>query len=103
MPYFFRPQSADQDPRRTRRPTCRACKQRIVYVPTAKSGGAKFMPCQPHLEYGDGKKTLVVLDDQLHGHVIVKAPPEMVGRQPHFGRLCPEGVLDQLNKALRNP
>ena len=44
--------------------------------------------------YGDGVKTLVT----HAGEMIVKAGPDVLGREPHYGRVCPEGVLDQITR-----
>lgn len=75
------------DPARKRTPTCARCGGRIVFVTSAKNP-ERQIPCQPEWEYGDRKKTLVVVDERLRGHMMVKAPPDVRGRQPHFGRVC---------------
>lgn len=43
------------------------------------------MPCDVPWVYGDGQKTLIVLDEHLRGHSVVKAPPHYRGRESHFG------------------
>ena len=68
-----------------RTPRCPACGQKIVWVPTAASDGAKHTMCDPDWQYGDGKKTLVTRD----GKQIVEAGEEVLGREPHWGT-CPK-------------
>lgn len=85
---------ADQN--RTRTPRCPACNQKIVWVPTAASGGTRHTMCDPEWHRGDGKKTLVTRD----GQQIVEAGPEVLGREPHWGT-CPEKErLQKLTKKL---
>lgn len=77
-------QQQDVDPARKQKPTCQVCGARIIWVVSAKNPD-KRIPCQPEWEYGDGKKTLIALDERMRGIMIVKAGPEVRGRQPHFG------------------
>lgn len=72
-----------RDERRSK-PTCPACGQRIIFVKTAASGGTRRTMCDPPWHRGDGRKTLVTRD----GRQIVKAPPSVLGREPHWGT-CP--------------
>jgi len=71
-------------PSRRQKPECPACGQRVILVKTAASGGVKRTMCDPEWHRGDGRKTLVTRD----GRQIVKAPPEVLGREPHWGT-CP--------------
>lgn len=71
--------------------TCKGCGARIVWMKMAPKddgtpGGA--MPCDPEWKFGDGKKNLIVLDEDSRGHLIVKAEPGVLGREPHWGS-CP--------------
>ena len=72
------------DPARKRQPKCERCGERIVFVKSAKHRD-KLIPCQPDWEYGDGRKTLVVLDEQMYGRMFIRPGEDIRGRQPHFG------------------
>jgi len=62
---------------------CGLCGSRIHWVFVRKVGvlTGKKMPCEIDLKRGDGRMTLVTND----GHVRVKAGPEVLGYEPHFG------------------
>ena len=96
MPWYQHPIPPDQDPRRTKKPTCSKCGQRVVYVRSARK--KRPIPCNVDQKYGDGEVTLVTWD----GHMIPKAGPEILGREPHFGRNCPEGSLERIEQFIRN-
>lgn len=73
-------------------PTCPACGHRIIWVqmaPNATGGPGGKMPCNPTWLYGDGRRTLIVLDEGLRGHSVVKAGENVFGRESHFGT-CPK-------------
>ena len=80
--------------KRKSRPKCRQCGREIVFVASAKSG--RKIPCDPPLDYGDGKKTLVT----LRGEMIPKAGPHVLGREPHFGT-CPARKKERKEKKRR--
>lgn len=73
------------DPARTRQSECRTCGRRLVFVQMATGG---TMPCDPVQVYGDGRRTLVVRDAQLVGHLVTAAGPDVFGLEPHWGT-CP--------------
>lgn len=81
----FAPQ--ELDPHRYRKPTCRKCGGRIVWVQMQRKDGrggyerGGTMPCEVRWEYGDGEKTLVT----AQGIMVQSAPPSVLGREPHFG------------------
>lgn len=70
---------------RTSRCKCGAV---IVWIrmhrkPNGEAGGV--MPCDYELKPGDGERTLVVIDEDGLGQMIVKAGRDILGREPHFG------------------
>ena len=74
--------------RRRKRPArCWACGTHIVLVPMVRADGQPggTMPCENRWEYGDGRRTLIVLDEEGMGHQVVQAGPELLGREPHWG------------------
>ena len=72
---------------RQHQPTCEHCSQRIVFVEMADSG--KSMPVDPDWQAGDGRRHLIVQDEELKGHLVQHAPPHVTGRRPHWAT-CPE-------------
>lgn len=77
------------DPAKTRVPTCSKCGRDLVFVVMHDTG--KRMPCDPGMQPGDGKKTLVVRWERgrdVVGRVMAKAPETATGLEPHFGT-CP--------------
>lgn len=88
--------SSIADKKRTRTPRCPACSQKIVWVPTAASGGTKHTMCDPEWLHGDGKRTLVTRD----GHQVVEAGPQVLGREPHWGTCPKKEKLKTLTKRL---
>ena len=60
--------------------TCE-CGKRIHFIRMATGG---TMPAE-ELRHGDGRISLVVLDDTGLGHVVPKAGRDVVGREPHWG------------------
>lgn len=86
-------------------PTCRSCGSRVVFVSMKRKSATGYvpggtMPCEAKWEYGDHQKTLVTHD----GIMIQKAPPEVLGREPHFGNCRaaakPNGAADSLERLL---
>lgn len=75
----------------SRKATCSGCGASLVWIQMAtrkdgKPGGR--MPCDAQWQYGDGRRSLVVTDDRELGHLLARASPEVLGREPHFAT-CP--------------
>ena len=68
------------------RHTC-TCGALLVGIRMIRKGGRRggVMPCHDEIIRGDGSKNLVILDDFGFGHLVVRAPASIWGREVHWG------------------
>lgn len=85
---------------RMREAACERCGRRIIFVAMAKSG--RLMPCDPAWAYGDGRRTLIVQDEEMRGHVVTRAPEAVRGREAHWGT-CPALKAERERRPQENP
>jgi len=86
---------------------CKLCNRTIRYMRVKRkikgSDPARYedggtMPVDPALQWGDGRRTLVVIHPvEMRGRVVVKAGPEIQGLESHFGT-CPVYLKRQRQK-----
>ena len=70
---------------------CRGCGASILFVkmgPRADGTPGGMMPLDIAWRYGDGRRNLVVLDEQGRGKLLVRPGKGVLGREPHWGS-CP--------------
>lgn len=85
-------------------PTCSACGERIVWIQMGlrqdgREGGT--MPCDPEWRYGNGERSLVVLDDDLRGHLLIRPGEDVRGREPHWGTCVRRDAVRRLTRMRR--
>lgn len=69
---------------------CHKCHERILWAVMARKDGSHGgkMPLNPAWVVSNGKKTLVIMDEDNYGHVVVNAAEGVTGRESHFAS-CP--------------
>ena len=80
---------------------CHKCHARILWVQMARKpdgSPGKKMPLDPAWVVSDGKKTLVIMDEENYGHVVVNAADGTTGRESHFAT-CPAAEHFRKEKA----
>lgn len=94
QPSRFAPPSPEAAGMDTHQPRCRHCHEEILFLPMLNQQGeptGNRMPVDKPLRHGDGRRHLVVRVEVravIYGRLIVRAPEEVHGFEPHHGT-CP--------------